>query len=146
MKNTQSRRPRFDKEWVEMINPLPEPRRHILTDAIRRYQIDRTEPSGLTGAEQMAFMLIKKIVDRRHRQREASARRRENQRTDSTIQSGKNESDHTADKTESINKRIDTVNPPVRPKKRTPHKALTDACVRHRRDKMSRHLKSTKFS
>lgn len=44
--------------------------------AIRLYQTDGIEPSGLDGAEMMAFLLIKKIIDRRRRQREARLRKK----------------------------------------------------------------------
>lgn len=62
--------PRFDREWKEMIALLPQDRQSTMENAIRAYQADGTEPSGLDGAEAMAFMLIKKIVDRRRRQRQ----------------------------------------------------------------------------
>jgi len=77
--STRPRTPRFDREWTEMINLLPEHRREILTKAIREYQSASTEPAGLEGAEMMAFLLIKKIVDRRTRQRNARLRRKEAQ-------------------------------------------------------------------
>ena len=70
------RSPRFDREWRVLIDFLPAERRAVMTEAIRAYQIDGTEPSGLQGAELMAFRLIKKVVDRRRRQREAYRRRR----------------------------------------------------------------------
>lgn len=70
------RAPRFDREWRVLIDFLPAERRAVMTEAIRAYQIDGTEPSGLQGAELMAFRLIKKVVDRRRRQREAYRRRR----------------------------------------------------------------------
>ena len=71
-----SRMPRFDREWKEMIALLPADRQMAMEDAIRQYQADATLPSGLDGAETMAFMLVKKIVDRRRRQREARLRRK----------------------------------------------------------------------
>ena len=78
MKNTTTRNPRFDKEWTEMIALLPEHRRAVVEESISRYQLHCTEPSGLEGAERIAFLLIKKIVDRRAKMRES--RRRRNQR------------------------------------------------------------------
>ena len=77
MRNTAPRRPRFDNEWHEMINLLPSDRHAAMEEAIRRYQIDAVRPTGLDGAELMAFLLIKKIVDKRARQREARRRRQE---------------------------------------------------------------------
>ena len=77
MRHTAPRRPRFDSEWHEMINLLPSHRRAAMEEAIRRYQIDAVRPSGLDGAELMAFLLIKKIVDKRARQREARRLRKD---------------------------------------------------------------------
>ncbi|MCM1505141.1 MAG: DUF6291 domain-containing protein [Muribaculum sp.] len=80
MKHTTAprlRAPRFDREWTEMINLLPESRREILTKAIREYQLTMKEPTDLEGAETMAFLLIKKIVDRRSRLRKYRMRKRE---------------------------------------------------------------------
>ena len=71
------RGPRFDREWMEMIGLLPEDRRGAMEDAIRAYQADGTEPTELDGAEMMAFLLIKKIVDRRKRMRDARLRRKQ---------------------------------------------------------------------
>ena len=82
MKDTKPRKPRFDKEWTEMIALLPEERREILESAIRRYQLTGTEPEHLEGAEKMAFMLIKKIVNRRGRRREAQRLLRGNTKRD----------------------------------------------------------------
>ncbi len=82
MKHTAKRTPRFDREWKEMIALLPESRQPIVENAIRQYQLTGDEPSGLKGAEMMAFLLIKKIVDRRYKQREA--RRRKQQSDTST--------------------------------------------------------------
>lgn len=65
------RRPRFDREWLTLIGLLPSERQDIVATAIREYQLSGVMPSGLDGAEMMAFMLIKKIVDRRARRREA---------------------------------------------------------------------------
>lgn len=75
MKHTAPRAPRFDREWKELIELLPEHRRAVMEHAIREYQLSGSEPSGLEGAEVMAFMLIRKIVDRRARQRNARLRR-----------------------------------------------------------------------
>ncbi len=74
MKNTE-RRPRFDREWKEMIGLLPADRRQVVESAIRGYQSEGIMPEGLDGAEMMAFLLIKKIVDRRSRLREARRRK-----------------------------------------------------------------------
>ncbi|MCM1503978.1 MAG: DUF6291 domain-containing protein [Muribaculum sp.] len=75
MKHTATRAPRFDREWKEMIALLPEHRQAILEQAIRDYQLSSAEPQCLEGAEAMAFLLIKKIVDRRAKQRIARVRR-----------------------------------------------------------------------
>lgn len=82
MKNTEQpngtmkqRRPRFDREWTELIRLMPESRREIMELSIREYQLNGSEPEGLDGTEQMAFRLIKKIIDRRTRQRIARQRR-----------------------------------------------------------------------
>ena len=66
---TKQRRPRFDREWTELIRLMPENRREIMERSIREYQLNGSEPEGLDGTEQMAFRLIKKIIDRRTRQR-----------------------------------------------------------------------------
>ncbi len=71
-----ARTPRFDKEWHELLNLIPADRRDTMYDAIRNYQLSGTEPQHLNGAETMAFKLIKKIVDRRAKMREARQRRR----------------------------------------------------------------------
>ena len=65
------RLPRFDREWREMIELLPESRREVMYAAVREYQLYGAEPVGLEGAEMMAFMLIRKIVDRRKKRRDA---------------------------------------------------------------------------
>ncbi len=75
MKHTAIRAPRFDREWKELIAMLPEHRQALMEKAIRDYQLHGTEPVGLYGAETMAFLLIKKIVDRRAKQRRARMRR-----------------------------------------------------------------------
>lgn len=76
MRHTATRAPRFDREWKEMIDLLPESRRSVMEQAIRDYQLTGIEPDGLDGAEMMAFLLIKKIVDRRAKQRNARIIRR----------------------------------------------------------------------
>ncbi len=76
MKHTSTRTPRFDREWKEMIALLPENRQSAMEQAIRTYQKSGKEPEGLDGAEMMAFCLIKKIVDRRQRRREAARSRK----------------------------------------------------------------------
>ncbi|MCM1503661.1 MAG: DUF6291 domain-containing protein [Muribaculum sp.] len=75
MRHTTARAPRFDREWKEMIALLPENRQSVIENAIREYQLTGMAPTELEGAEMMAFMLIKKIVDRRKRQRDARLRR-----------------------------------------------------------------------
>ncbi len=77
MKHTATRAPRFDREWKEMIALLPDNRQAILENAIREYQLKNIEPTDLEGAEIMAFILIKKIVDRRTRQRAARLRKQQ---------------------------------------------------------------------
>ncbi|MCM1505197.1 MAG: DUF6291 domain-containing protein [Muribaculum sp.] len=76
MRHTASRKPRFDREWKEMISMLPEHRQASMEAAIRAYQMSGTMPSKLDGAEMMAFLLIKKIVDRRAKQRASRIRKR----------------------------------------------------------------------
>ncbi len=77
MRHTASRTPRFDREWKEIIALLPEQRQSLMEQAIRDYQLTGVEPNHLDGAEMMAFLLIKKIVDRRARLREVRRRRYE---------------------------------------------------------------------
>ncbi|MCM1504755.1 MAG: DUF6291 domain-containing protein [Muribaculum sp.] len=77
MKHTARRAPRFDREWKEMIALLPEERQPVIERAIREYQSNGAMPAGLLGAEEMAFLLIKKIVDRRAKQRQARMLKRE---------------------------------------------------------------------
>ncbi len=44
-KHTAQRAPRFDRQWTELIDMLPdENERKLLTDAIVKYQLDATEP------------------------------------------------------------------------------------------------------
>jgi len=69
MNHTATRTPRFDREWKELLELLPSDRRSIVENAIRTYQKVQTMPSELSGTEMMAFLLIKKTVDRRTRQR-----------------------------------------------------------------------------
>ncbi|MCM1504150.1 MAG: DUF6291 domain-containing protein [Muribaculum sp.] len=76
MRHTAIRTPRFDREWKEMIDLLPQSRRAVLERAIRVYQVSGVLPTDLNGAEMMAFLLIKKIVDRRAKQREARNRKK----------------------------------------------------------------------
>ncbi|MCM1504709.1 MAG: DUF6291 domain-containing protein [Muribaculum sp.] len=71
MRHTARRAPRFDREWKEMITLLPPQRQQVMEQAIRDYQLTGRQPDGLDGTEMMAFLLIKKIVDRRARQRQA---------------------------------------------------------------------------
>jgi len=85
MKNTV-RRPRFDREWKEMIGLLPADRRQVVESAIRGYQSEGIMPEGLDGAEMMAFLLIKKIVDRRSRLREARRRKSAAQKPAATVE------------------------------------------------------------
>ncbi len=83
IRHTATRAPRFDREWKDLINLLPESRRMIMERAIRDYQLTGIEPRGLDGAEMMAFMLIKKTVDRRAKQRNARILRRNRLKSDS---------------------------------------------------------------
>lgn len=76
MKHTCTRAPRFDREWKEMISLLPQGRRDAFENSIREYQLNGTLPQCLDGAEMMAFLLIKKIVDRRARMRQARLRKK----------------------------------------------------------------------
>ncbi len=80
-KTTTPRAPRFDREWTDMINLLPEHRRRTMESAIRTYQLTGIEPHDLEGAEMMAFLLIKKTVDRRNRLRLARQRKKEKEST-----------------------------------------------------------------
>ncbi|MCM1503744.1 MAG: DUF6291 domain-containing protein [Muribaculum sp.] len=80
MRHTTTRTPRFDREWKEMLSMLPADRRQIMEDSIRSYQMTGKNPEGLEGAEMMAFLLIKKIVDRRAKQRLARRRKKETSR------------------------------------------------------------------
>ncbi len=75
MKNhTTLRAPRFDRQWTELINMLPdENERKLLTDAIVKYQLDATEPDLPTHLA-VAFGFIRPTIDRRAR---ARMRRRE---------------------------------------------------------------------
>ncbi|MCM1504431.1 MAG: DUF6291 domain-containing protein [Muribaculum sp.] len=77
MRHTVTRSPRFDREWKELIKMLPEQRQSAMEQAIRNYQLTGIYPEHLEEAEMMAFMLIKKIVDRRTKQREARHRKLE---------------------------------------------------------------------
>ena len=98
-RHTTPRAPRFDREWKEMIELLPEHRRAVMERAIREYQLSGSEPSGLEGAEVMAFMLVRKIVDRRARQRNARLRRMQSlTRQDCVTAAGDKPDDGPADK------------------------------------------------
>ncbi len=73
-KHTTPRAPRFDRQWTELINLLPdEDDRKLLTDAIVKYQLDATEPN-LPAHLAVAFGFIRPTIDRRAR---ARMRRRE---------------------------------------------------------------------
>ncbi len=85
MKHTYTRAPRFDREWKEMISLLPQERRDAFENSIREYQLNGTLPECLDGAEMMAFLLIKKIVDRRTRMRRARLRKK-NPETSTPVQ------------------------------------------------------------
>ncbi len=68
-KHTAPRAPRFDRQWTELINLLPdEDDRKLLTDAIVRYQLDATEPQ-LPPHLAVAFGFIRPTIDRRARAR-----------------------------------------------------------------------------
>lgn len=70
MNTTQSRPPRFDKQWSETISMLEnEHDRQALTEAIRRYQLDGTEPQ-LPPELALAFEFLRPTIDRRRRNRE----------------------------------------------------------------------------
>ncbi len=77
MKHIAKRTPRFDREWKAMISLIPENRQSAMEQAIRNYQLSGKEPDALAGAEIMAFLLIKKIVDRRAKQRIARRNKKE---------------------------------------------------------------------
>ncbi len=73
-KRTASRAPRFDRQWAELINLLPDKNdRKLLTDAIIKYQLDTTEPH-LPAHLAVAFGFIRPTIDRRAH---ARIRRRE---------------------------------------------------------------------
>lgn len=68
-KHTQ-RLPRFDKQWEETISLLTsESDRRLLTEAIRLYQLDGTEPQ-LSAELAVAFEFLRPTIDRRARNRE----------------------------------------------------------------------------
>ena len=90
-KTTTPRAPLFDREWTDMINLLPEHRRRTMESDIRTYQLTGTEPHDLEGAEMMAFLLIKKTVDRRYRLR--LARQRKKQEKEAILEPRTEESD-----------------------------------------------------
>ncbi len=78
MRHTATRAPRFDREWKEMLELLPEHRQSLMEQAIREYQLTGNVPENLDGTEMMAFLLIKKIVDRRAKQRRARLNKKTN--------------------------------------------------------------------
>ncbi len=79
-KHTAPRAPRFDRQWTELINLLPdEDDRKLLTDAIVKYQLDATEPE-LPPHLAVAFGFIRPTIDRRARARMRRRERLENQR------------------------------------------------------------------
>ena len=77
MKTTAtSRPPRFDKQWTENIAAnLPAAEAGLLTDAIRRYQLDGTLPE-LPPLLMVAFEFLRPTIDRRARAREKARTRR----------------------------------------------------------------------
>ncbi len=79
-KHIAPRAPRFDRQWTELINLLPdENERKLLTDAIVRYQLDATEPQ-LPAHLAVAFGFIRPTIDRRARARMRRRERMEKQR------------------------------------------------------------------
>ncbi len=79
-KHTAQRAPRFDRQWTELIDMLPdENERKLLTDAIVRYQLDATEPE-LPPHLAVAFGFIRPTIDRRARARMRRRERMEKQR------------------------------------------------------------------
>lgn len=83
MNTTRPRPPRFDKQWDAAIGRLPSlTDRETLTEAIRLYQIEGTEPQ-LPPALAVAFEFLRPTIDRRarnraRRQAKAAAMRRDN--------------------------------------------------------------------
>ncbi len=79
-KHTAPRAPRFDRQWTELINLLPDENdRKLLTDAIVKYQLDATEPD-LPPHLAVAFGFIRPTIDRRARARMRRRERMEKQR------------------------------------------------------------------
>lgn len=79
MKTTTSttRPPRFDKHWDEIISLIPSiTDREAFAEAIRRYQLDGTEPE-LPPELAVAFEFLRPTIDRRARAREKARQRRE---------------------------------------------------------------------
>lgn len=79
MKTTTSttRPPRFDKHWDEIISLIPSiTDREAFAEAIRRYQLDGTEPD-LPPELAVAFEFLRPTIDRRARAREKARQRRE---------------------------------------------------------------------
>ncbi len=67
--NTRQRIPRFDRRWDEIIALYPdESVRVLLTSAIKRYQLDGTEPQ-LPAELMVAFEFLRPTIDRRARNR-----------------------------------------------------------------------------
>ena len=71
-----SRPPRFDKQWTETITAhLAADDAELLTNAIRRYQLDGTLPE-LPPLLMVAFEFLRPTIDRRARAREKARERR----------------------------------------------------------------------
>lgn len=79
MKTTTSttRPPRFDKQWSQtIIDNLDKADGEAFAEAIRRYQLDGTEPDLPPGLA-VAFEFLRPTIDRRARAREKARQRRE---------------------------------------------------------------------
>lgn len=79
MKTTTSttRPPRFDKQWSQtIIDNLDKANGEAFAEAIRRYQLDGTEPD-LPPELAVAFEFLRPTIDRRARAREKARQRRE---------------------------------------------------------------------
>lgn len=79
MKTTTSttRPPRFDKQWSQtIIDNLDKADGEAFAEAIRRYQLDGTEPD-LPPELAVAFEFLRPTIDRRARAREKARQRRE---------------------------------------------------------------------
>ena len=67
--NHTQRLPRFDRQWEDAISRLADLHdRELLTEAIRRYQLDGTEPD-LPAELAVAFEFLRPTIDRRARNR-----------------------------------------------------------------------------